>query len=78
VDEFKALLHLGPLPGEDQGVYQTLAGFVIMQLGRIPAPADHFAWEGLKIEVMDMDGNRVDKVLVIPEHNAALDTGTEA
>jgi putative hemolysin len=78
VDEFKELLHLGPLPGEDQGVYQTLAGFVIMQLGRIPAPADHFAWEGLKIEVVDMDGNRVDKVLVIPEHDAALDTGPEA
>jgi putative hemolysin len=78
VDEFKALLHLGPLPGEDQGVYQTLAGFVIMQLGRIPAPADHFEWEGLKIEVVDMDGNRVDKVLVVPAHNAALDTGTEA
>ena len=78
VDEFKALLHLGPLPGEDQGVYQTLAGFVIMQLGRIPAPADHFGWEGMKIEVVDMDGNRVDKVLVIPAHNAALDTGTDA
>jgi putative hemolysin len=78
VDEFKELFDLGPLPGEDQGVYQTLAGFVIMQLGRIPAPADHFEWEGLRIEVVDMDGNRVDKVLVIPAHNSGSDTGSEA
>jgi putative hemolysin len=66
VDEFKDLFDLGELPGEDQGIYQTLAGFVIMQLGRIPAAADYFVWEGLKIEVVDMDGNRVDKVLVTP------------
>jgi putative hemolysin len=66
VDEFKDLFDLGELPGEDQGIYQTLAGFVIMQLGRIPAATDYFIWEGLKIEVMDMDGNRVDKVLVTP------------
>jgi putative hemolysin len=66
VDEFKELFHLGRLPGEDQGVYQTLAGFVIMQLGRIPAVSDHFDWGGLRIEVVDMDGNRVDKVLAQP------------
>jgi len=66
VDEFKDLFDLGELPGEDQGIYQTLAGFVVMQLGRIPAATDYFVWEGLKIEVMDMDGNRVDKVLVTP------------
>ncbi len=66
VDEFKDLFDLGELPGEDQGIYQTLAGFVIMQLGRIPAAADYFVWEGLKIEVVDMDGNRIDKILVTP------------
>jgi putative hemolysin len=66
VDEFKALFHLGPLPGEEQAVYHTVAGFVIMQLGRIPTAADCFEWEGLRIEVVDMDGNRVDKVLVTP------------
>jgi putative hemolysin len=66
VDEFKDLFDLGELPGEDQGIYQTLAGFVIMQLGRIPEAADYFVWEGLKLEVVDMDGNRVDKVLVTP------------
>jgi putative hemolysin len=69
VDEFKDLFDLDELPGEDQGIYQTLAGFVIMQLGRIPAATDSFVWEQLKIEVVDMDGNRVDKVLVTPADN---------
>jgi putative hemolysin len=77
VDEFKAIFHLGPLPGEDQAVYHTLAGFVIMQLGRIPRAADFFEWEGLKIEVIDMDGNRVDKVLVAPLRHATSGTGPE-
>jgi magnesium and cobalt exporter, CNNM family len=75
VDEFKELFHLAQLPGEDHGVFQTVAGFVIMQLGRIPKAADHFEWEGLRIEVVDMDGNRVDKVLVTPPSNPA--SGTE-
>jgi putative hemolysin len=70
VDEFKDLFDLDDLPGEDQGIYQTLAGFVIMQLGRIPVVADYFEWDGLKIEVVDMDGNRVDKVLVTPTPEA--------
>jgi putative hemolysin len=37
---------------------------VMTQLGRIPKAADRFEWGGLRFEVMDMDGNRVDKVLV--------------
>jgi putative hemolysin len=44
-----------------------------MQLGRIPAATDYFVWEGLKIEVMDMDGNRVDKVLVTPTGDTISD-----
>jgi putative hemolysin len=71
IDDFKELFQLGRLPDEDQGVYQTLAGFVIMQLGRIPLVSDHFEWAGLRLEVVDMDGNRVDKVLVQPVHDAA-------
>ncbi|HSF29266.1 MAG TPA: hemolysin family protein [Candidatus Tectomicrobia bacterium] len=78
VDEFKELFDLGRLPGEDQGVYQTLAGFVIMQLGRIPATSDYFEWERLKIEVVDMDGNRVDKVLVTPVYLPPSDVGDDA
>lgn len=66
IEEFKELLGIEELPGEDQGLYQTVAGFVITQLGRIPVAADHFEWGNLRFEVMDMDGNRVDKVLVTP------------
>lgn len=62
VDEFKELFHLGNLPNEDD--YETLGGFVMTSLGRIPNAADQFEWEGLRFEVMDMDGRRVDKILV--------------
>ena len=62
IDEFKELFSLGILPNEDD--YETLAGFVMTSLGRIPHPADQFEWEGLRFEVVDMDARRVDKVLV--------------
>ncbi len=64
VDEFKELFDLDALPGEERESYQTLGGFITMYLGDIPSSADYFEWGGLRIEVMDMDGNRVDKVLV--------------
>jgi putative hemolysin len=66
IDEFKELLNIEELPGEERDNYQTLGGFVITQLGHIPKSSDHFVWDGFRLEVMDMDGNRVDKVLVIP------------
>lgn len=66
VDEFKDIFHIVKLPEEDRGDYQTMGGFVMMHMGRIPSPADYFDWEGLRFEVMDMDGHRVDKVLVTP------------
>lgn len=65
IDKLKELFNLEELPGEDRGNYQTLGGFVITQLGRIPAAADHFEWSDLRFEVMDMDGNRIDKMLVV-------------
>jgi putative hemolysin len=62
IDEFKELFHLGLLPNEAD--YETLAGFVMTSLGKIPQAADRFEWEGLRFEVVDMDARRVDKVLV--------------
>jgi putative hemolysin len=62
IDEFKEIFHLGALPNEDD--YETLAGFVLASLGKIPHAADQFEWEGLRFEVVDMDARRVDKVLV--------------
>ena len=43
-----------------------MGGFVITNLGKIPTAAEHFEWNSLRVEVVDMDGNRVDKVLVMP------------
>jgi len=64
IDEFKDLLDLPALPGEDRIGYQTLAGFVIHQLGTIPAAGASFSWNRYRFEVVDMDGMRVDKVMV--------------
>jgi putative hemolysin len=62
VDEFKEIFDFGDLPHEDE--YETLSGFVMTSLGRVPQTSDHFDWNDLRFEVVDMDGRRVDKVLV--------------
>ncbi|NLS76698.1 MAG: HlyC/CorC family transporter [Chloroflexi bacterium] len=66
MDEFQDLFDLRELPDEGEQYYQTLGGFVMTFLGRIPASSDSFEWGNLRFEVMDMDGLRVDKVLVTP------------
>ncbi len=62
IDEFKEIFDLHILPHEDE--YETLSGFVMTSLGRVPQAADNFEWNNFRFEVMDMDGRRVDKVLV--------------
>lgn len=52
------------LPGEEENAFNTLGGFVMHMLGHIPAVADRFEWENWRFEVMDMDRNRVDKMLI--------------
>ena len=52
------------VPQEETGAYHTLAGFVMARLGHIPRTADRFEWGLLRFEVVDMDGRRVDKVMV--------------
>ncbi|WP_392481286.1 hemolysin family protein [Nostoc sp. C110] len=74
VEEFLELFGMEEWESEERGSYQTLGGFVITHLGRIPAAADHFEWQSMRIEVMDMDGNRVDKVLVVPKATKSADT----
>jgi putative hemolysin len=73
VEEFLELFGMEEWESEERGSYQTLGGFVITHLGRIPIAADHFEWQGMRVEVMDMDGNRVDKVLVLPTANKSAD-----
>jgi len=64
--ELKDRLALKELPEEDRGRYNTLAGMVMLLLGRLPRTADRVDWQGWRFEVVDMDGKRVDKVLVAP------------
>ncbi|UBF28265.1 hemolysin family protein [Kovacikia minuta CCNUW1] len=66
VEDFKDLFEIRDLPGEEGIEYQTLGGFVLSQLGHIPVVAESFEWDRLSIEVVDMDENRIDKVLVRP------------
>jgi putative hemolysin len=61
--ELKDRLDLKELPEEDRGRYNTLAGMIMLLLGRLPRTADAVEWEGWRFEVVDLDGRRVDKVL---------------
>ena len=64
VPELKDRLELKELPEEDRGRYNTLAGMIMLLLGRLPHTTDHVEWAGWRFEVVDLDGKRVDKVLV--------------
>ncbi len=65
VHDLQMILELDDLP-EEEANYDTISGLFMALLGRIPGVGDHFEWENLRFEVVDMDGNRVDKVLVAP------------
>lgn len=64
IDEFKELFGVEELPGEKKDSFQTLGGFLFTRLGRIPSPSDTLEWNGFRFEIVDMDGKRIDKVLV--------------
>ena len=64
VDEFQDFFDLKELPEGDEAAYQTLGGMIMTMLGRVPAAGSKVTWGGYELEVMDMDGRRVDKVLV--------------
>ncbi len=63
-DDFREVFDTDELPGEEETGYQTLAGFILYYLGRLPQSGDYFEWSGLRFEIVDMDGKRIDKVLV--------------
>lgn len=66
IDELKEYLEIDRLPEEEEGRYETLGGLMMAVLNRIPLTGDYFDWNGFRFEVMDMDGRRVDRVMVIP------------
>lgn len=64
VMDFKEALSLSELPADERESYQTLAGFMLTRLEKVPTEGEKFEWGGYSFEVIDMDGRRVDKVLV--------------
>lgn len=64
--EFEARVPSFKLPPVAQRDYQTLAGFVIKELGRVPTEGEWFDYHGFRVEIIDMDGHRVDKILLTP------------
>ena len=67
IDELKNYLGVDYLPEEEEQKYETLSGLMMNMLNRIPVAGDYFDWNDIRFEVMDMDGRRVDKVLVTPQ-----------
>lgn len=64
--DFTMILGLKELPLEERSMYQTLAGFMIKRLEKLPQVGDKFEWDGYIFEVIDMDGKRIDEVLATP------------
>jgi len=66
IPELKDRLGLRAVPEEEKGRYHTLSGMLMLLLGRLPHTTDHCDWEGWRLEIVDMDGTRIDKVLAAP------------
>jgi len=64
IEDIKKILSVDTFPEEDEGHYRTIAGLILFVLQRIPKTGNHVQIGGLRYEVVDMDGNRIDKVLV--------------
>ena len=63
VPELKDRLELDKVPDEERGLYHTLSGMMMLLTGRLPKVADTVQWEGWRMEIVDMDGRTIDKVL---------------
>jgi len=77
--ELRELFDIETLPGVEEGRYETIGGCVMDRLGHIPETAEACLWNRFRFEVVDMDGMRIDKVLVaevIPGNDSALDAAT--
>jgi len=75
-DELRELVGALRLPHEDEHDFHTAAGLAIAHFGRIPHVGEHFDWAGWRYEVMDLDGPRVDKLLLVPPQ-ATPDAGDD-
>jgi putative hemolysin len=75
-DDLRELLRVDSLPGEDEHDFHTAAGMVMTALGHIPLAGEIFEWRGIRFEVVDLDGARIDKLLVTPAPTSE-ETGDE-
>ena len=75
--EIKEALKIKAFPGEDEADFQTLGGFVVTQFGRIPSAGEHFEWGGWRFEVLDMDRQRVDKLLIRAQPDAGAESAAD-
>jgi putative hemolysin len=69
VDKFKEIFEVAVMPEETAGHYHTIAGFVLFRLNHMPKTGSRLEWARYQFEVVDMDGNRIDKLLVTPPAN---------
>jgi putative hemolysin len=72
IEELQRRLNRRDMVGRD---YHTVAGFVLARLGRIPRAGDTLTWRDLKVEIMDMDGVRIDKILLSKNEKRIADGG---
>jgi putative hemolysin len=77
VDDLQELMDGASLPDAEDGDYYTLAGMCMHYFGRIPHAGEFFDWAGWRIEIVDLDGARIDKLLLhrLPEEDADDTTG---
>ncbi|MFZ2362536.1 MAG: hemolysin family protein [Anaerolineae bacterium] len=73
IEDFEDALHLDTLREDAGRRYQTVGGLVMSEVGGVPSTGQSFTWRGLRFEVVDMDGRRVDKVLVAALNSAPSD-----
>jgi putative hemolysin len=77
IPELKDRLQLRSVPEENRGRYHTLSGLMMWLLGRLPQTADKVIWEQWRLEIVDLDGKRIDKVLatrIEPAKHSSIDT----
>lgn len=82
IREFKEKLEIKKLSGENEGDFQTLAGYLLHTFGRIPEEGEYMETDDLRLEIVDMDRKRIDKALVTPLDEVAsaiaeIDRGSE-
>ncbi|HZQ60717.1 MAG TPA: hemolysin family protein [Casimicrobiaceae bacterium] len=73
-DDLRELLGVGELPHEQDHDFHTAAGMVVAHFGHIPQVGEHFDWRGVRFEVVDLDGARIDKLLVARTMAGARET----